>query len=171
MDGCSKPGWGFTWKHILELTPKDAVAAIEGAMGIYSPHHTRETTEEALVYRLIAKIVGDSIWSKDTWWAVSAGIYDGESKSVTSTDFLNEFPTALDKHESRHGRQDFDPAAAGFWVLSKNGSEVCALDRDAFLHFSNNRHPLPLMAQFNLLGRNLDSLVTSVLATLSKVGV
>ncbi|MBD1543932.1 hypothetical protein G9E11_17150 [Arthrobacter sp. IA7] len=170
VDGGSKPAWGFAWKQILELTPKEAVAAIEGAMGRYSPHHALETTEEALVYRLIAKIIGDSIWSKDTWWAVSGGMYDAESKSVSSTDFLDEFPTALDKHESRHGRHDFGPAAAGFWVLSKNGSQVCALDRDAFLHFSDDRPPLSLMAHFNLLGRNLNSLAVSMLATLAKVG-
>lgn len=171
VDGGPQPAWAFGWHQILDMTPKDAVMAVEGAMGIYAPHHALETTEETLVYRLIAKVICDHIWSTDTWWAVSAGIYDGESHSITPTDFLDEFPTALDKHESVHGRHDFGPAAAGYWVLSRNGTEMCALDQDAFLHFTDNRIPVPLMERFNLFGRNLDALAASVLTELSKAAV
>jgi hypothetical protein len=170
VDGGANASWAFGWNQILDLAPRDAVMAIEKRMKLYSPHHALETNESTLVYRLIAKILGGHIWSNDSWQAYSCGIYDGESGSMISTDFLESFPTALDRYESRHGRNDFRVPAEGYWVLRQNGKEVFVLDRDAFLHFPDNHVPVPLMERFNLFARNLDTLAVNVLAELPKVG-
>lgn len=163
VDGDSKPGWAFGWDAIMGLTPREAVAAIEAKMGIFTPRHALETTETSLTYRLISKIIGSHVWTSDTWEAYSAGYYDAESNSITPTDALDEFPTALDKHESTHGRDISGRGPEGFWVLRRNGEEVFVLDHDALLHFASNRIPEPLMARFNSLGRNIDALASSVL--------
>lgn len=163
VDGNATPAWAFGWDKIMGLSPRDAVASIEAKMGIFTPSHALQTTETSLIYRLIAKIVGSHIWSVDTWDAYSAGYYDAESKSIYLSDALDEFPTALDKHESANGREISGRGPEGYWVLHKNGEEVFVLDRDGLLHFSSNRTPESLMKRFNSLGRNIDALASSVL--------
>lgn len=163
VDGSAIPMWAFGWDTIMGLSPRDAVAAIEAKMGIFTPKHALETTETSLTYRLISKIIGGHVWAGETWEAYSAGFYDAESKSIIPSDALDEFPTALDKHEFTHGRDNSGRGPEGFWVLRKNGEEVFVLDQDALLHFSSNRIPEALMERFNSLGRNIDALASSVL--------
>lgn len=170
VSGSPDATWAFGWNQILDFRPREAVVAIEGKLGLYSPNHALETTEEILTYRLISKIIADHIWSAEVWSATSCGIFDGESQDLIPTDFLDEFPSALDKYESSHGRNANGPVAKGYWVLSRNGVEMLVLDEDAFLHFPDNRAPMPLMKRFNLFDRKIGVLTASVLSQLPKAG-
>lgn len=162
--------WAFGWNQILDVSPKEAVAAVERKLNIYSPNHALATSEETLVYRLISRIICNHVWSADIWTAVSCGIFDGDSRELVSTDFLDEFPSALDKFESTHGRNAVDATAEGYWVLSRDGVEMFVLDSDAVLHFRDNRNPMPLMKRFNLFERKIGVLAESVLSQISKTG-
>lgn len=168
VSGSPDAAWAFGWNQILDFKPKEAVVAVERRLGIHSPNHALETTAEALVYRLISRIICDHIWSNEDWTAISCGIFDGDSQQLVPTDFLDGFPSALDKYESSHGRDAFGPAAMGYWILSRGGTEMFALDSDAFLHFPDNRIPLPLMERFNLFDRWIGVLATDVLSQLQK---
>ncbi|WP_146068876.1 hypothetical protein [Arthrobacter sp. ZGTC131] len=171
VDGSSQPGWAMGWPELLAMTPREAVTAIERNLNIYLPNHALETTEETLVYRLMAKLIGLNIWSSDTWRAFSCCYFDAQDKYMIPSDALDDFPSALDKFESLHGRVASPPAAEGYWSVYKNKQQICVLDDDALLHFADNRPPMPLMQRFNEVGRNVDVLAASVMKVLPNSGV
>lgn len=171
VDGNVSATWAYGWSKILELPPREAITTVERQLQINVPHHALETTEQTLVYRLIAKLIASRVWSGDTWRAFSSSYYDALMKSFVPSDALEEFPSALDKFEARYGRGGVAAGADGFWVIYKNGDGVLALDEEAYVHFPDDRPPVCLMHRFNKLERSIDALTLNCSSQFLTTGV
>lgn len=125
------------------------------------PDRALATTQKTLVYRLLAQLISTNIWSRDTWRAFSSSYYDAQDQDFIHSEALVEFPSAIDKFESVHGRGGRAPAADGFWLLYKNGNSVAAFDDDGLVHFPDDRPPFSLRHRFDTLQRNVGALAVS----------